>query len=108
MNGAAVTAQLMKAIAGGVSAGGSLAVAHHLLSLFQGPPPELFGCDLPGAWSLDWRSFSLGLACGCILVFVIQIFTALRWAFIAYVQYHLAGGFGGDQTDRGKVLYKLL
>ena len=99
----------MRAIAGGVSAGSSLALASHLLSLLQGPAADPFSaCDWSPEWALDPKSFLLGLAAGCLLVLGVQLFCTLRWAFIALVQVHL-GGFGDcEQGDRKKSLYKLL
>ena len=101
----------MRSIAGGVSAGGSLALAHHLLTLFESPSPDLVtACNWPAAdSSLDLRSFCLGLLTGGLVVLGIQLFCTLRWAFVACVQVYLAGNFAaGESGGRSRSLYKLL
>lgn len=101
----------MRSIAGGVSAGGSLALAHHLLTLFGSPPPDLLtSCNWPAAESsLDLRSFCLGLLVGGFVVLGIQLFCTLRWAFVAFVQVYLSGNLvAADNNGRNRSLYKLL
>lgn len=100
----------MRSIAGGVSAGGSLALAHHLLTLFDAPSPDLLtACNWRAEWTLDYKYFLLGLLVGCLVVLGIQLFCTLRWAFLAFVQVHLAGGFGDcAASGRPRSLYKLL
>ena len=99
----------MRSIAGGVSAGGSLALAHHFLSLIQPAYPDLLTACNTGEHRWDGWSFGAGVVAGILLVLGIQIFVTLRWAFITFVQLHLGGGFGGDSTRPGeKKYYKLL
>ncbi len=100
----------MRAIAGGVSAGSSLAVAHRLLSFLEAPPYDLLtACNQAGDLRWDGASFCCGLACGVVLVLLIQTFITVRWAFITFVQVHFGGGFDSRQEGAGgKQLYKLL
>ena len=103
--------EFMRSIAGGVSAGGSLALAHHLLTLFDSPSPDLLtSCNWPAAESsLDLRSFCLGLLVGGLVVLGIQLFCTLRWAFAACVQVYLSGNLvAADSNGRNRSLYKLL
>ena len=95
----------MKAIAGGLSAGGSLALAHHFLSLVEPRFDPLSVCPSHSQW--DPSSFGLGLAAGIILVLSIQAFQTLRWAFTELVASHLAQRASHSEPGR-KVLYKLL
>ena len=101
----------MRSIAGGVSAGGSLAVAQHLLSLLQPPYPDLLTACNNGASEPHWDnlSFLAGVVAGIIVVLVVQAFVTLRWAFITFVQLHLGGGFSDSHSNPGeKKFYKLL
>ncbi len=100
----------MRAIAGGVSAGSSLAIAHRLLAFLETPPYDLVtACNHSGELKWDGVSFCCGLACGVVLVLLIQTFITLRWAFITFVQLHFGGGFESRQgVATGKQLYKLL
>lgn len=102
--------ECMRSIAGGASAGGSLALVHRLLTLFDSPSPDLLpSCNWQLEWSLDYKSFLSGLLVGCFLVLAIQFLTALRWAFLAVVQAWLSGSPGvSGPTARGGGLYKLL
>ena len=100
----------MRAIASGVSAGSSLAIASHLLSLLETPPLDLLTAyNQPLVCSWDPSSFLAGLSCGVLLVLVVQSFVTLRWAFVAFVRLHLSDGVEakGGATG-GKQLYKLL
>ena len=99
----------MRAIASGVSAGSSLAIAHHLLSLFETPPLDLLTAYNQPNCSWDPSSFLAGLTCGVLLVLVVQAFVTLRWAFVAFVRLHLGdGGDGKGLASGGKQLYRLL
>ena len=95
----------MRAIAGGVSAGGSLALAHHFLNLVEPRFDSLAACPSHSGW--DPSSFILGALVGITLVLVIQAFYTLRWAFTELVASHLAQR-GSDTAGGRKVLYKLL
>jgi len=97
---------VMRAIAGGLSAGGSLALAHHFLSLVEPRVDPLAVCSHLHHGGLDWPSFSAGIVAGVFLVVFIQTFVTLRWAFAELVAAHL-GARGGEAPPR-KVLYKLL
>ena len=81
--------RFMRSIAGGVSAGGSLALAHHFLSLIQPSYPDLLTACNTGDHRWDGWSFGAGVVAGILLVLGIQIFVTLRWAFITFVQLHL-------------------
>lgn len=88
--------ELIRSIAGGVSARGSLAVAHHLLSLslIEAPRPDLLAaCNLAGDRSWGSASFLAGLAAGVLLVLLVQAFCTLRWAVISYAHWRCNGGF---------------
>ena len=101
----------MRSIASGVSAGGSLALAHHLLSLFEAPRSDLItACNLAGGSDSHWdlASFVLGLAAGALVVLLIQAFCTLRWAFVAFVQLHCCESFPGPEVPRKRQLFKLL
>lgn len=105
--------QGMKAIAGGLSAGSSLALAHHFLSLVEPKVDPLSLCSSvcshsSGSW--DFGSFVAGLLCGVVLFAAAQAFTTLRWAFCELVRIHLAAaseGAGQEGAPR-KVYYKIL
>lgn len=99
----------MRAVAGGVSVGSSLAVAHHLLSLLEKPQPDyLTLCNsIAGGSHWDWVSFISGLVVGIGLVLLVQAFFTLRWAFILFVRRHFEEE-GQVEGGRRKVLYKLL
>ena len=103
--------ECMRSIASGVSAGGSLALAHHLLSLFEAPRPDLLtACNLAGGSDSRWdpASFLVGLTVGAALVLLIQAFYTLRWAFITFVQLHCCEAESGSEKPRKRQLYKLL
>ena len=100
----------MRSIAGGATAGGSLALVHHLLSLTEAPhfDPLTF-CNPHFDRSWDSASFLAGLLAGALLVLVVQAFCTLRWAFIAFVQLHCGQtAFGAGDGSQKKQLYKLL
>ena len=101
--------KFMRAVAGGVSVGSSLAVAHHLLSLLEKPQPDyLTLCNsIAGGSHWDWVSFISGLVVGIGLVLLVQAFFTLRWAFILFVRRHFEEE-GQVEGGRRKVLYKLL
>ncbi len=96
----------MKAIAGGVSAGSSLALAHHFLNLVEPRFDPLAVCPSHSQW--DPSSFALGLVAGIVLVLCIQAFHTLRWAFTELVASHLAQRSANCEPGSRKVLYKLL
>ena len=97
----------MRAIAGGLSAGSSLALAHHFLSLVEPKVDPLAICSQLSHSHWDLTSFASGLLCGIFLVLAIQSFVTLRWAFTELVAAHLAGRASQESGSR-KVLYKLL
>ena len=102
----------MKAIAGGLSAGSSLALAHHFLSLVEPKVDPLSLCSSvcshsSGSW--DFGSFLAGLTCGVVLFAAAQTFVTLRWAFCELVRIHLAAAEGSGQNPSSKkVYYKIL
>ena len=97
---------VMRAIAGGLSAGGSLALAHHFLSLVEPRVDPLSVCQHLQSSGFDWPSFCGGVFAGVLLVVFVQAFVTLRWAFAELVAAHLASR--GSEGSSRKVLYKLL
>ncbi len=99
----------MRAVAGGVSVGSSLALAHHFLSLLDKPQPDYLSlCSaFQGGGHWDLASFVAGALTGVVVVLVVQAFVTLRWAFILFVRRHFEAEISSAGGEK-KVLYKLL
>ncbi len=101
----------MRAIAGGLSAGGSLAPAHHFLNLVEPrdfDPLTVYSHLGHNHWVLS--SFAAGLASGMFLVLFIRAFVTLRSAFAELVTVHLEARGAARSSTGGsrKAPYKLL
>ena len=75
----------MSAITSGVTAGGSLALAHHILSFASQPrlDPGFF-CAAPEQ-GFCWRSYSLGIGTGILLYLLVEFAVTLKWALVRLV-----------------------
>lgn len=101
----------MKAIAGGLSAGSSLALAHHFLNLVEPKVDPLNLCSsvCSHSGSFDFGSFLAGLLCGVVIFAFAQAFTTLRWAFCELVRIHLAASERANPDSASKkTYYKIL
>lgn len=83
--GAAILGQgLMRSIASGVSAAGTLALAQHLLEPRFPQPWDL--SSLCPAAGFDPICFGAGIFVGILLFALVETFVTLRWAFIQFVE----------------------
>ncbi len=98
----------MRAVTSGVSAGGTLALAHHLLALSQ-PRIDPTGLCPPcsAAEDFNWKSFSLGLAAGALLFGLVELLITIRWGLVQVVGAYLAEK-GREASPPPKLLYKVL
>ncbi len=73
----------MRAVASGVSAGGSLAILHHLLGALEPRFDPSFCPAVPfPSETLHWGSFIAGICCGILIYAAIEFLVTVRWAFI--------------------------
>ena len=99
----------MRAVASGVSAGGSLAILHHLLSAVEPRfDPGTCAAFSNSSDRFHWGSFIAGLCCGIAIYAVIEFLVTVRWAFIQFVTAYTVGTGCGEAEGRKKPLYKIL
>ena len=94
---------LMHGLTNGLGTGSSLAVAYKLLSWAD--RAEQFSSL--ASWHLDGLSFALGITCGVLLFFLIEVWFTAKWCLLRWTE-------RGAEVDRplrprtlGKSLYKL-
>ena len=75
------------AVASGVSAAGTLALAQKLL--FESRPDWPLVCPLPDQSGINWPSFTLGLVAGLVVFALVEAFVTARWAVINLVRVFL-------------------
>ena len=99
----------MRAVASGVSAGGSLAILHHLLSAVE-PRFDPAFCPSIGLPSdtFHWGSFLAGICCGILIYAAIEFLVTVRWAFIQFVTAYTSGSGSFEAGAKKKPLYKIL
>ena len=91
------------AVASGVSAAGTLALAQKLL--FDSRPDWPLVCPLPEQVSFHWPSFTFGIFAGLVVFALIEAFVTAKWAVI-----NLVGAFLEERSKnapKGK-LYRFL
>ena len=99
----------MRAVASGVSAGGSLAILHHLLSAVELRfDPGVCAGLVSNPDTFHWGSFIAGICCGIAIYAVIEFLVTVRWAFIQFVTAYTVGSGCGEADGRKKPLYKIL
>ena len=75
------------AVASGVSAAGTLALAQRLL--FDSRPDWPLVCPLPEQTGFHWASFTFGLLAGLVVFALIEAFVTAKWAVINLVRVFL-------------------
>ena len=93
----------MRAVASGVSTGGTVALVLKLLNWADRQPLSLPPLE-PLPWQLDGPSFAAGLVVGLSIYILVEFCLTVKWAFIAWVQCHR----GGDAPLPPRPLYKIL
>ena len=92
------------AVASGISAAGTLALAQRIL--FEPKPyPDWPAFCPPLDKEFNWGSFCLGLLCGLVIFAAVEAFVTARWALISLVNSYLSQQ--GEEGNRPR-LYRFL